>query len=111
MTATEQYWLDSISEILPDNGVELPAETLEAIAIDLAHSAEMEWEATGQEHIPNPLSAQVDRLKRDAETAREDAERRERILCSHIAESAGPRFEAGNVNIDCGRVEITPSMR
>ena len=107
----KEYWLASASEILSEHGIVPSAEKLESIASDLAHAAEMEWEATGQEHIPNPRDTEFDRLKRDLKTAREDAERRERIFCSHIAERAGPRFEAGNVQIDCGRVEITPSMR
>lgn len=100
-----EYWRESLSCILEEHGVELPLETVNAIAKDLVISAEMEGEAMGWHAIPNPLCSEVDKLRRQLADDRKTAEERQLVYAKHIAERFGG-LGAVHVNVRHGRVEI-----
>lgn len=106
MTTSEQYWFDSITEIFPDHGLDLPVTRLEAIAGDLALSGDMLGEVTGQCAIPNPREEEVRRLKVELDTAKQEAVRREDIFCHHIAGRLSQSTRPVHVSIEYGRVVI-----
>jgi hypothetical protein len=57
---SDSYWQTSLETILED--ITLTDEQFSQIVEDVAHSASMEWEATGQEHIPHPSVAEIERI-------------------------------------------------
>ena len=61
-----------MEEVLSEAGITVTDEQLTQIAEDSKHVAEMEWEATGQEFIPNPLESDVRELKNKLEKSQEE---------------------------------------
>ena len=59
------YWIDCIGEALCDAGIEATAAQIDTVA-DWAEGAHENYGmATGDEFIPNPVDAEVDRLQRE----------------------------------------------
>jgi len=102
----DEYWEEALEIALEDEGASnaLTKEQISNIAGALAVSAENEGMAMGHDTIPNPMTADVNALKRELRKAEEEAEKRERIYQSGIARLKNVRPE--QVHIDHGQVMI-----
>lgn len=68
--AQMEYWECVVGEILSNNGIDPDKATLAAVTKDFHSAADMEWEATGQEHIPDPRDTELERVKRELKEAK-----------------------------------------
>lgn len=69
------YWRECVECALDEAGVEATEKQLDEIARSIEFAAGMEFEATGREHIPNPLQFENARL------ASELAVEKEKVVC------------------------------
>lgn len=81
MKSTTQYWYDTLSEILPDHGINIDIKTLESLASDIADAAEMQGEATGEIYIGSGGESEIEKVRKEAaKSIREMADRHEERL-------------------------------
>lgn len=67
---SEQYWRASLENILDEIGIVLTAGQFEELVESCDSAASMQWEATGGEHIPNPIELEAKRLTKELEHER-----------------------------------------
>lgn len=84
-----KYWIEAVSETLDEHGVSATPEQITAIASDLMVCGEMEGQAFGYDSIPNPMVAELAKVK--AELRREQ----DKVVCTNC----GGR---GRVIDECG---------
>lgn len=81
---SRSYWHTSMECILDGAGITVSVTQLQEIVDGVLSAIEMEGEATGRYCIPNPLQADVDRLKRDVKTAQEETEQKHRDFVKNV---------------------------
>ena len=54
------YWKESVSELLDDLGINLDDSKRNELVDGIEHIRDMEYEATGHEHIANPRNADLE---------------------------------------------------
>jgi hypothetical protein len=107
MSGREDYWRVSLEEILGEHEIELPLDTIVAIAKDLVCVAEMESEALGYTNIPNPLQEKIKKLQLARECDIKKFQKIEDIYRKDIAQRIGPKIQLHQVGLtQDGEVEV-----
>lgn len=93
-----EYWNDCIEEAFCDAGITATKEQISTVAwwVDGAH--ENYGTATGSEHIPNPMSSEVDELKRKIVSLNDAHERQLNGISKGVAQRRN--VSANDVSID-----------
>lgn len=79
------YWVESLEAIFESHGVIVDRDKLTDIADDVALSAELRSESTGEIYIPNPLESDVNQLKHNIKELKQNFEERDRQFHSNVA--------------------------
>src|SRR5687767_4525978 len=74
------YWIESVQSSLDDNDISLPPEKIEAIAKDMANSAECQGMAFGHDAISSPRNGELEELKKKYEAKIKELENRDYIF-------------------------------
>jgi hypothetical protein len=85
-----EYWKETLSGLLAEHDVDLPAETVAAIADGLLLSASAESESTGWDCSDGSLSSEVDRLKRQLADTQREAKLNEQVYANYIKARMSP---------------------
>lgn len=70
-----KYWKICMEDAMSEAGISFTEAQLCEMAKSAQHAAEMEYEATGQEHIPHPLEAELASANRRADQERKAKEK------------------------------------
>jgi len=105
-----KYWDTSIRELLSDMGLDVtltPAQITELVQ-GVEGIADMEYEASGRQYIPNPLQCEVDGLKTKLKKEREYHDKVTDNILGVVAHLGGVSresvyFDSQDQQVKCGR--------
>ena len=96
------YWIEALEFALEDvdrTGA-FSTDEIRTLAESLEGSAEQQGMAFGYDAIPNPLIAEIEKLKAAHELEIEQLEKRDYIFRKNVADRHGPYVSVNDVHID-----------
>jgi beta-phosphoglucomutase-like phosphatase (HAD superfamily) len=107
MDTRTNYWLETFSEILSEENIELPLDAIERIAKSISTSHEMYSEYMGEHNIPNPYKTEMANIEKKHAAQLRDNEKVVSNLKQAFANARGIPVEAVGIDND-NRVWVNP---